>query len=276
MTQENQPKPGLLTRLSSGVLWLTIDRPEVRNALDWLTRDELVAHLEQASADLAVRCVVLTGSGDKAFCTGADLSVALPAPARPSGAPARATGEVARGIRTGWQKLVTAVLDCEVPVIAAVNGTAAGAGMNLALACDLVVAADTARFIQVFVRRGIAPDAAGAYLLTRLIGPQKAKELIFFGDDVSAGQAASLGLVNRVVPGPELTATVGDLARRLADGPTKAIGLAKWLVNRSLESDRGTALLEESWAQEMVMSTEDAQAGVRSFFERSDPTFLGW
>lgn len=272
----SEPQRGLQARHEEGVLWLTIDRPEVRNALDWVTREELVAQLELASADLAVRCVVLTAVGDKAFCTGADLNVSQPGPERPKGAPNRVTGDVARGIRTGWQKLVSAVLDCEKPVVAAVNGMAAGAGMNLALACDLVVAADTARFIQVFIRRGIAPDAAGAYLLARLIGPQKAKELVFFGDEVSAQEAARIGLVNRVVPLADLAATAGELSQRLVAGPTKAIGLSKWLINRALDSDRGTALIEESWVQEMVLTTEDARDGVRSFLERRAPTFRGW
>src|SRR3954468_22025692 len=154
-----------------------MDRADVHNALDWTTRVALADALAAASADLAVRCVLLTGAGERAFCTGADLRVPLPGPDKPAGAPDRAQGDVARGIATGWQRLVTAVLDCEKPVVAAVNGTAAGAGMHLALACDVVVVADTAKLVPVFVRRGIAPDAAGAYLLPRLAGPHVAKRL---------------------------------------------------------------------------------------------------
>jgi enoyl-CoA hydratase/carnithine racemase len=150
--------------------------------------------------------VVLTGAGDRAFCTGADLRVPLPTPPKPEGAPDRAQGEVARGIATGWQRVITAVLDCEKPVVAAVNGTAAGAGMHLALACDVIVMADTAKLVPVFVRRGIAPDAAGAYLLTRLVGPQIAKRLYLFGDDVPAAEALRLGLVGDVVGPDELQA----------------------------------------------------------------------
>ena len=269
-------RPGLRSELDGGVLRLTIDRADVHNALDYRTREAMVAELERASADLAIRVVVLTAEGERAFCTGADLRSRPPTPAKPEGAPDRAMGDAARMIRTGWQRLVEAVLDCEVPVIAAVNGTAAGAGVHLALACDLVVAADTVKLVPVFVRRGIAPDAGGAYLLARLVGPQKAKELLFFGDDVPAAEAHRIGLVNRVVPAVDLQATATEWAQRLASGPTKTIGITKWLVNRSLDGDRGTAFVEEAWAQDLVMTTEDANEGVRAFVERRTPEFRGW
>jgi 2-(1,2-epoxy-1,2-dihydrophenyl)acetyl-CoA isomerase len=266
----------VLRRLEDGVCWITLNRPEAGNAITAAMRDQIVAWLDEASADLAVRVVVLAGTGERGFCTGADLRSQAPGPARPEGAPDRAAGDAARLIRTGWQRLVSAVLDCEKPVIAAVNATAAGGGMHLALACDLVLAAEEARFIEVFVRRGIAPDAGGAYLLTRLIGPQKAKELFFFGDDVPASDAARLGLVNRVVPRHELLDEVGRWAQRLAAGPTKAIGLAKHLTNRALDYDRATALWEEAVAQELVTGTEDCQEGLAAFAERRTPSFKGW
>ena len=267
---------GLRLERDGAVLTITLDRPDVHNALDWKTRDALVAALAEGSADYAVRAVLLTGAGDRAFCTGADLRVPIPVPPKPEGAPDRAQGEVARGIATGWQRVVTAVLDCEKPVVAAVNGTAAGAGMHLALACDVVVMADTARLVPVFVRRGIAPDAAGAYLLTRLVGPQVAKRLYLFGDDVSAADALRLGLVAEVVPAADLATTAGALAERLAVGPTRTHALTKRLVNRALDVDRETALTEEAWAQELVMTTEDAQEGVRAFVERRETEFRGW
>ena len=267
---------GLRKALDGGVLTLTLDRPDVHNALDWRTREALVADLEDASADLAVRAVVLTGAGERAFCTGADLRVAMPAPPKPEGAPARAQGEVARGIATGWQRVITAVLDCEKPVVAAVNGTAAGAGMHLALACDVVVMAEGAKLVPVFVRRGIAPDAAGAYLLTRLVGPHVAKRLYLFGDDVSAADAERLGLVGEVVPAGDVLKHASALASRLAAGPTRTLAATKRLVNGALDTDRATALADEAWAQESVMTTEDAQEGVRAFIERRDPVFRGW
>ena len=242
--------------------WITLNRPDAGNAITAAMRDQIIGWLEEASADLAVRAVVLTGAGEKGFCTGADLRAQDRGPARPAGAPDRPVGDAARLIRNGWQRLIGAVLDCEKPVIAAVNATAAGGGMHLALACDLVIAAEEAKFIAVFVRRGIAPDAGGAYLLPRLIGPQKAKELFFFGDDVPAAEAERLGLVNRVVPRDRLLTEAGAWAARLAAGPTKAIGAAKYLTNRSLESDRAGALWDESVAQELVTGTEDCREGL--------------
>ena len=267
---------GLRREVGGGVLTLTLDRPEVHNALDWRTREALVDALAEASADLSVRAVLLTGAGDRAFCTGADLRVPMPALPRPDGAPARAHGEIARGIATGWQRVITAVLDCEKPIVAAVNGTAAGAGMHLALACDVVVMAQEAKLVPVFVRRGIAPDAAGAYLLTRLVGPLTAKRLYLFGDDVPAVAAKEMGLATDVVPGAELAHTARSLALRLAAGPTRTLAVTKRLVNHALDADRDAALAEEAWAQEGVMTTADAQEGVRAFMERRDPEFRGW
>ncbi len=262
-------------RTDGGVAWITLDRPEVGNAVTPDQRDRVIELLQQASGDLATRAVVLTATG-KAFCTGADLRAPRTAPTRPEGAPDRAVGDVSRVLRDGAQRLIAAVLDCEVPVIAAVNGTAAGIGAHLAFACDLVLAADTASFIEVFVRRGIVPDGGGAYLLPRLIGPQKAKELMFFGDKLPAAEAERIGLVNRVVPADELEATATEWAARLAAGPTRALALTKALVNRSLETDRAQSFADEAVAQELTMHTEDAQEGIAAFVERRDPTYRGW
>ena len=181
-----------------------------------------------------------------------------------------------RVIRDGWQRLVTSVLDCEKPVIGQVQAVAAGGGLHLALACDLVVAGESASFVEAFIRRGIAPDAAGAWILPRLIGIQKAKELCFFGDSVSASDAERMGLINRVVPDGDLDATVDALARRLAVAPTKAITVTKALLNRSLDVDRTTSLYEEAHGQEMVTMTEDMREGIAAFVERRDPAFKGW
>lgn len=184
-------------------------------------------------------------------------------------------GDVARTIRLGAQRLIAAVLDCEKPVIAAVNGTAAGIGAHLAFACDLVLAAESAKFIEVFVRRGLVPDGGGAYLLPRLVGPQRAKELMFFGDSLPARDAERLGLVNRTVPDEELAATARAWAQRLAEGPTRSIALTKQLVNASLDSDRATAFAAEAMAQEINMTTQDANEGVASFVERRAPKYRG-
>ncbi len=249
------------------VAYLTLNRPEALNALTPAQRDRLVRLLGEASADPDVRAVVLTGTG-RGFCAGADL--------RGGAADGeRVAGDVARVIREGAQRLVAAVLDCEKPVIAAVNGTAAGLGAHLALACDLVLAAESARFIEVFVRRGLVPDGGGAYLLPRLVGPRRAKELMFFGDALSAPDAERLGLVNRVVPDGELDKTAREWAARLAAGPTRALALTKQLVNASLDSDRGTAFAAEAAAQEINMTTADAKEGVASFVERRSPEYRG-
>ncbi|MEU6014709.1 enoyl-CoA hydratase-related protein [Streptomyces sp. NPDC047515] len=257
----------VLHTTDNGVSWITLNRPEAMNAVTWDQRERVIALLADASADPAVRAVVLTATG-RGFCAGADLR----------GAPStgdRLPGDVARTIRLGAQRLIAAVLDCEKPVVAAVNGTAAGIGAHLAFACDLVLAAESAKFIEVFVRRGLVPDGGGAYLLPRLIGPQRAKELMFFGDSLPAAEAERLGLVNRVVADEELAATARAWAQRLAEGPTRAIAATKQLVNASLDADRTTAFAAEAMAQEINMTTRDANEGVASFVERRTPKYRG-
>ena len=265
----------LLHSVDGGIARITLNRPEAKNAITPDQRDRMVELLEQASADLSVRVVVITGAGGS-FCSGADLRAARETSPRPQGAPERAQGDVSRVLATGAQRLISAVMDCEKPVIAAVDGVAAGIGSHLALASDLVIATENARFIEIFVRRGLVPDGAGAYLLVRLIGPQKAKELVFFGGDVHAADAKEMGLVNCVVPADALDATVDEWAQLLARGPTRTIALAKKLINGAHDIDRATALAQEAWAQEMNLTTHDGQEGVRAFVERRDPEFKGW
>ncbi|UQI43165.1 enoyl-CoA hydratase-related protein [Streptomyces sp. HU2014] len=262
----------ILHTTDNGVSWITLNRPRASNALTPDQRERLISRLLEDSADPAVRAVVLTATG-RAFCAGADLRVA--AAHRPGPPAERAAGDVARVIRRGAQRLIGAVLDCEKPVIAAVNGTAAGLGAHLALACDLVIAAERATFVEVFARRGLVPDGGGAYLLPRLVGPRRAKELMFFGDALTAAEAERLGLVNRVVPEAELAGAARSWSDRLAAGPTRAFALTKQLVNTSLEMDRAAAFAAEAAAQEINMTTEDAREGVASFVERRTPTYRG-
>ncbi|WP_338897628.1 enoyl-CoA hydratase-related protein [Streptomyces sp. TG1A-60] len=299
----------ILHATDNAVSWITLNRPEAMNAITPDQRERLIRLLCDASADPAVRAVVITATG-RGFCAGADLRGATtgdgPAEAtstvststgggptgggptgggptgggptgdtRGGGGGERVSGDVARVIRLGAQRLIAAVLDCEKPVIAAVNGTAAGLGAHLALACDLVLAAEGARFAEVFVRRGLVPDGGGAYLLPRLVGPHRTKELMFFGDALPAADAARLGLVNRVVPAPDLEKTAREWAERLATGPTRALALTKQLVNASLDTDRTTAFSAEAAAQEINMTTADAREGVASFVERRTPRFQG-
>jgi 2-(1,2-epoxy-1,2-dihydrophenyl)acetyl-CoA isomerase len=265
---ENE-KP-LLFRVEDGVAWLVMNRPEARNAMNMEMRAIYFDALEQAATDDTIRAVVLTATG-KGFCTGADLSGSravkgdqgTPHP----GATRNAMASSQRIIRTLW--------DLEKPIIAAVNGMAAGMGAHLAWACDLVIAADEARFIEIFVRRGIALDAAGAFLLPRHIGLHKAKELVFFGDDLSAADAERLGLVNKVVPATELEAETRKWAARLAEGPTFAIGMSKRLLNRSLQSDIDTCFAEEAFSQALTANSEDMREGIRAFMEKRSPAFKG-
>ncbi|MGQ0434379.1 MAG: enoyl-CoA hydratase/isomerase family protein [Microthrixaceae bacterium] len=265
------------TEVERGIARVTINRVDAGNSLTAEMRDHLADTFDELSATLGVRAVVLTGAGGRHFCTGAGLGGAQKAePPRPADAPDRALGDVSRLIRRGWQRLVSSILDCEKPVVAAVNGTAAGGGANLVLACDLVVMADTARLTEIFVKRGIIPDAGGCYLLPRIVGPHRTKELMFLGDQLSASECERWGIANRVVPAADLTTAVDELAARLASGPTKAIAMTKWLVNRSHESGRHTAFEEEAVAQEMVTGTADMAEGIRAFAERRDPDFTGW
>ncbi|MFE7129977.1 enoyl-CoA hydratase/isomerase family protein [Streptomyces sp. NPDC057638] len=259
--------PELLHHLTHNIRWITLNRPSSLNALAPRNRDALIALLHDSSADPAVRAVVLTGSG-RAFCAGADLrdsSATGPLP----------PGHVGRMIRRGAQPLISAVLDCEKPVIAAVNGTAAGIGAHLALACDLILAAETADFIEIFVRRGLVPDGGGAHLLTRIVGPARARELLFFGDRLPAREAERLGLINRAVPPGELEPLARAWAGRLAQGPTRTLALTKELVRTALDDDLAASFRAEAVAQELNMTTRDAAEGIAAFAERREPRFEG-
>ena len=276
MADERPIEEQLTYRVEAGVAWITIDRPEAGNAMSSGVRDRLLELIEGLNGSFEARAAVITATGDKMFCPGADLRGGRPAADRPAGVPDRVLGEARRTMLNGQLRLLPAILDCEVPIIAAVNGTAAGAGAHLAFCCDLVIAAEGAKFIEVFARRGLIPDALGTWILPRLVGLQKAKELAFFADDIPAPRALELGLVNEVVPGDRLGATAREWAERLASGPTKAHMITKWLMNRSLDVDRRTIIEDEAWAVELMAHTEDAAEGVASFVERREPEWKGY
>jgi 2-(1,2-epoxy-1,2-dihydrophenyl)acetyl-CoA isomerase len=256
--------------VEDGVGWIVLNRPEARNAMNAEMREAYLAALARSADDPEIRAVVLTGAG-KGFCTGADLSGSRAA----TGAAGTPHPGATRDAMRPSQRVIRTLWELEKPTLAAVNGVAAGLGAHLAYACDLVLAADDARFIEIFVRRGIALDAAGAFLLPRHVGLHRAKELVYFGDDLSAQDAERLGLVNKVVPAADLEKTAREWARRLADGPTFAIGLSKRLLNRSLQSDIDTCFAEEAFTQALVAQSEDMREGIRSFMEKRAPAFKG-
>jgi len=275
MSEEEQAQADgfVFCRSRTGVAVITLNRPAAANAIAPEQRDAIIGMLEEAGAAPDVRAVLIQSTG-RHFCAGADVSRI--AGARDTPRAERRAGDVTQTLLQGAQRLIAAVLDCRKPVVAAVQGTAAGLGAHLAFAADLVVAAEDAGFVESFVLRGLVVDAGGAYLLPRRVGLQKAKELAFFGDRLPAAQARDLGLVNQVVPAAELEEQAFALAARLAAGPTTAIALTKRMLNRSLDADRATAFLEEAMAQEINAATHDGKEGVAAFMARRPARFQGF
>jgi 2-(1,2-epoxy-1,2-dihydrophenyl)acetyl-CoA isomerase len=257
----------ILHDVASGVSTITLNRPEAANALLPEMRDAIIELLGAAETDPAVRAVAIRANG-RHFCAGADVSSI-------AGGGPPLVGDGMRRIIHGAQRLVTAVLDCPKPVVAVVEGAAAGLGAHLAYACDMVVATEEATFLEPFLLRGIIVDAGGAYLLPRLVGMQRAKELMFLGERLSAAGARDLGLVNRVVPATELDSVASELLTKLAAMPTGALSFTKRLVNASFDHDRATSLLMEASFQELQSSADDAKEGVAAFLERRPPGFQG-
>lgn len=266
----------LLFTAGSGMARITLNRPDAANALTPPQRDAIVDLMRRCDEDRRIRAVVI-GAAGRHFCGGADLRIDRPDlepdVETPTG---KVAGTVMKGIAYGAHRLIVAVQDCQKPVVAAVQGTAAGIGVQLALACDLVVMAAEASLIEVFVDRGLVPDGGAAYLLVRLAGLQRAKELMMLGERISAEKAQRYGLVTDVVPREEVTARAVALAARLASGPTVALGLMKRLANRALDVDRASALFEEATAQELVTTTVDTREALAAFVERRTTEFKGY
>jgi 2-(1,2-epoxy-1,2-dihydrophenyl)acetyl-CoA isomerase len=230
---------------------------------------ELAQVVQQLQQDAEVRCVILTGAG-RAFSSGQDLGDLKTKYANADFVP-----HLAEDLRRRYNPVVLGLRALAKPVIAAVNGVAAGAGLSLALACDLRIAADKASFIEVFINVGLVPDSGNTFFLPRLIGLGKAMELCFTGDKVSAADALTLGLVNKVVPAEELMSATQELAQKLAKLPTAGIGLTKRLLYQSLNSDLESQLEAEAVAQETAGLTADHREGVQAFFEKRPPNFQG-
>ncbi|CAN5726039.1 enoyl-CoA hydratase [soil metagenome] len=249
---------------TEGVVTITLDRPERKNALNGAMTRELKAVLTEVSASAEDRVLVITGA-DGAFCSGADLGDR-------DGQTAAANSLAHMRDLHGPAQLLH---DVPQPTLARINGVAAGAGLNLALGCDLTIASTEARFSQIFARRGLSTDFGGAWLLPRLIGLHRAKELALLADIVPAEEAHRLGLVNRVVPPEELDALVDDWASRLAAGPPIALTQTKRMLNRSFETAYEAQLEAESTAQSYNFSTADTVEALRAFSEKRPPEFHG-
>lgn len=253
----------LLTQ-TDGIATITLNRPEAMNSMNKALVDELIAALTAVKDDQNIRTVVLTGAG-KAFCAGGDLFYL-----------AQLTEPVAahRFIAQAGQ-IIGLIMGMEKPVIAMVNGVAAGAGFNMAMACDIVIAAKSVKFAQSFAKVGLVPDCGGFYLLPRVVGLHKAKELMFTADLIDAEAALKLGILNQVVEESELAATVGKLAGRLAAGAPLALAFIKKMVNRSDGLDLASTLAFEEDMQCICMQTADHQEGVKAFKEKRAPVFQG-
>lgn len=261
------PYENLNVSEDSGIVTITLNRPEKLNAFAGHMRRDLAEALEQAGSDRAVRVVVITGAG-RAFSAGGDVASMAELMERED------AEEFARLLGAA-RRVVTAIRQMTKPVIAAINGPASGAGCNLALACDLRLAAASATFTQSFVRVGLHPDWGGTYFLPRLVSPCKACELFFLGDAIDAAEALRLGLVNRVVPDDELAAVTQELAARLRDAPPDPIALAKQAVYMSQGETLERMLQYEMDSQLRCFESQNAREGVRAFLEKRDPKFTG-
>lgn len=255
----------VLAGTEAGVLTLTMNRPTVLNSCNRRMVAELCNAFEGAASDDAVRAVLLTGAG-RAFCAGQDLAEAVP----PAG-PAPDIGEIVEG----YNALVLAVRRLEKPVVAAVNGVAAGAGANLALACDIVIAAETASFIQAFIKIGLIPDTGGTFVLPRLVGMARATSLMMLGGKVTAQQAKDWGMIHDVIPGAQLMESAATIARDLATQPTRGLGLIKRALNASMTNDLEAQLTLEAQLQREAGRSADYIEGVRAFQEKRPANFVG-
>ena len=254
----------LLVERGDGIATITLNRPEARNALDFAMRRELLSVLDEIEADPTSRVAILTGAGGH-FCSGGDVKTMR----------TRHTAAEGRGRVEMLNRLVLRLVDYPLPTIAMVDGYAVGAGSNLALCCDLIVASDRAKFGELFRKIGLAVDGGGTWLLSRVVGLARAKELVFTGDVIDAAEAARLGLVNRVVPRGELATATRALAEKIAAGPPLALRLDKRMLNRAATGDLAAALELEALSQGLAIASEDHQEGVAAFFEKRPPRFTG-
>jgi 2-(1,2-epoxy-1,2-dihydrophenyl)acetyl-CoA isomerase len=258
----------VLYELTDGIATIRINRPEAMNSLDIATKELLRETVQHAADDQAARCVVLTGTG-RAFCTGQDLKEHIQL--LESGT----SDALFTTVEKHYNPIVTALASMEKPVVAAVNGVAAGAGASLAFACDLRIVADTAGFNLAFANVALSCDTGSSYTLQRLVGPAKALELLYFPRTIKADEALELGLATRVVPAEELDATVAEVAGRLAAGPTVALGSMRRSVAYAASHTFEEALVLEGEMMSRTGATEDHRAAVAAFVAKERPSFRG-
>jgi 2-(1,2-epoxy-1,2-dihydrophenyl)acetyl-CoA isomerase len=254
----------LLEKLEKGVLTLTLNRPEVFNSFNKDMALSLQQALDNAAMNDDVRAIVITGEG-KAFCAGQDLAEAMD----PNGP------ELQSIVRDHYNPIILKIRSIEKPVIAAVNGVAAGAGANIALACDLTVAKYSASFIQAFSKIGLIPDSGGTFFLPRIIGSQKALALMMTGEKVSAEDADAMNMIYKAVPDQNFEEEVAQLAATMAQMPTFGLGLTKRAVNQSFANDLNTQLALEEELQTIAGKSHDFNEGVNAFLEKRKPIFKG-
>lgn len=251
-----------------GVLRVVIDRPDRKNALDPVAVRELIDVLEAAATDDSLRAVLLSATGSD-FCSGADWVAAN------RGADKPRPGSLQRRTALEAHRLIAVVMETQLPVVCAVRGWAAGLGCQLALAADFAIAADDSTFWLPFTKRGFTPDSGATWLLPRLIGVARAKELLLLGRPVSGADAASWGMIHRAVPGDQLETAADELVGELAGAATVALGLTKRCVHTALDGGIVEAMAAEAMALELSSRTSDFREGLRAFTERRDPVFEG-
>ncbi len=251
-------------QLNDGICVIMLNRPDVYNAFNEQMKKELNEALKESEKDASARCVVIRGAGDKAFCSGQDL---------------KEHSDNKRSLKDSLEKnynpIIRKIRTMEKPVIGMINGVAAGAGCSLALACDMRIMSSTAKLIEVFIRIGLVPDTGSHWFLAQFVGLARAFEYATTGRDISAEEAERVGLVNKIVTPDKLEEETMNLAKLFAHAPTKAIGLIKRALNKSLSSDLDAILEYEAYIQEIASQTEDHQEGIRAFLEKRPANFRG-
>jgi 2-(1,2-epoxy-1,2-dihydrophenyl)acetyl-CoA isomerase len=263
---------GVVVDVADGVLQISLDRPKRKNALDPAALARIVDALEEASTDESLRAIVVRSTSED-FCAGADWVARNTA--NTEGGPRPRTGSIQRRTPLQAHRLIQLLVEVQLPVLCAVRGWAAGLGCQMALAADFTIAAESSRFWEPFLQRGFSPDSGATWLLPRLVGIARAKELLLLGRELSGREAAEWGLIHRAVPEAELERAVDELLERLAGAPTVAFGLTKRCIHRSLESSLAEAMEAEANALELSSRTTDFKEGLAAFGEARSPRFEG-